>query len=192
MPKRTNPIPCVVSIHIARAKAEPLVRVRRATLVVDRGIEGDRYWNESGTFSKKRTPDRQVTLIEEEALLAAAADYDVKAKPGDARRNIVTRGVALNHLVGRIFQVGDVVLEGIMLCEPCGHLAKLSSPQLRAALVHRGGLRARILQGGIIQPGDSVRTLSSSRQTRAAHPTGARKTGASTARGGGSRSADPR
>jgi MOSC domain-containing protein YiiM len=148
--------PAVVSIHIARDRAAKMVRLRSAKLVAGHGIEGDRYFNKTGTFSKKKTEDKQVTLIEEEALLTAKRDYGADVKPGETRRNILVRGVALNHLVGKRFRVGEAVLEGIMLCEPCGHLAKLTSPTLREALVHRGGLRCRIVESGVVKPGDVV------------------------------------
>lgn len=146
----------MVSIHIARVRTGPPVRLRVARLVAGHGIEGDRYWSEGGTFSKASTPDNQVTLIEEEALVAVARDYGVTVKPGETRRNIVTRGVALNHLVGRPFRVGGALLEGLELCEPCGHLAKLTTPRLREALVHRGGLRCRIVESGEARPGDAI------------------------------------
>ena len=81
--------------------------------------------------------------------------------PASARRNIVTRGVALNHLVGQRFVVGDAVLRGIELCEPCGHLAKVVSSAFSRALVHRGGLRCEIVHSGRARPGDRITSLSS-------------------------------
>ena len=128
-----------------------------ATAIAGRGLEGDRYSGKTGTFSKKDRVDQQVTLIEIESIEAMKRDYGVEIAAGDARRNLVTRGVALNHLVGHQFRVGQVVLEGIKLCEPCGHLAKLTSEEVRQALVHRGGLRARIVSGGQISVGDPIR-----------------------------------
>lgn len=171
--------PVVVSIHIARVRAGPPVRLRAATLVAGHGIEGDRYWNETGTFSKSMAPDNQVTLIEEEAIEAAARDYGVKVKPGETRRNIMTRGVALNHLVGRTFLVGDALLEGLELCEPCGHLAKLTTEKLREALVHRGGLRCRIVRSGVVRPGDALelvpRQRAAARTSSASRPRSLRR-----------------
>jgi MOSC domain-containing protein YiiM len=98
-----------------------------------------------------------VTLIEIEAIEALERDYGVKLSPGDARRNIVTRGVALNHLVGKEFRVGEVVLRGIRLCEPCQHLVQLTGQEkVLPGLVHRGGLRAQVVKGGVIRVGDAV------------------------------------
>lgn len=153
-------VPQVVSIHISALAAAAMTTRKRVTLVAGKGILGDRYYRARGTFSKKNGPDREVTLIEEEALLAALRDYSVKIRGAMSRRNLVTRGVALNHLVGQMFSVGDdVVLEGLRLCEPCGHLAKLTgSTRVREALIHRGGLRARIVEGGIVRGGDVVST----------------------------------
>jgi len=82
---------------------------------------------------------------------------DLKVDAGAIRRNLVTRGVALNHLVGREFRVGAARLKGIRLGEPCDHMEALSGvPGIRKALVHRGGLRAEILEGGLVRVGDIV------------------------------------
>jgi len=148
----------VVSIHIASKKEAPLVSVPEVEAVAGRGLRGDRYYDAGGTFSRGgNAPDRHVTLIEAETIDALGRDYKVQIDPGQARRNIVTRGVALNHLVGREFVVGPVRLRGIKLCEPCGHLARLTSEQTSSGLVHRGGLRSQILSDGIIHVGDEVK-----------------------------------
>lgn len=124
--------------------------------VPGKGLERDRYHDQTGTYSRPGSPDREVTLIEEEAVEALRRDYEVEFAAGDSRRNIVTRGVALNHLVGREFRVGEVTLRGIRLCEPCGHLEQVTGRPLRAGLVHRGGLRAQILTAGTIRAGDPI------------------------------------
>ena len=150
-------LPQVVSLHVCPDKAQPMKSRKRITLVEDKGVLGDRYLRLRGTFSKKNGPDRQVTLIEEEALVAARRDYKLRIKSASVRRNIVTRGVALNHLVGERFTVGDAVLEGVRLCEPCGHLGKLlDNDRVRDALIHRGGLRCRIVKGGVVAIGDDI------------------------------------
>ena len=148
--------PTVVSIYIAPAAEERPASLTEAHAVPGKGLEGDRYFKQVGTYSDRPGPDREVTLIEIEAIEALARDYQVEIDPGDSRRNIVTRGVALNHLVGRDFRVGEVTLRGIRLCEPCSHLAKLTSQRVFAGLIHRGGLRAQILTEGIIRPGDTI------------------------------------
>jgi MOSC domain-containing protein YiiM len=147
----------VVSIQIAPSGEAPLRAVPEVRAVAGRGLEGDRYFLGAGTYSDKPGPDRNVTLIEAEALEALARDDGVQLAEGESRRNIVTRGVALNHLVGRTFQVGEVTLRGVRLCEPCEHMEKLSGKKgARKGLVHRGGLRAEIVQGGVIRAGDPV------------------------------------
>jgi MOSC domain-containing protein YiiM len=95
-------------------------------------------------------------MIEEEALEAAARDYEVEIAADESRRNVLTCGVALNHLVGREFQIGDVRLRGLKLCEPCTHLQQLTGKPMIKALLHRGGLRAEILSGGVIKVGDRI------------------------------------
>jgi MOSC domain-containing protein YiiM len=155
------PSPRVVSIHIARTKAAPMERLDAVSAVPGSGLDGDRYAESRGTFSKPDRRDLEVTLIEIEAIQALARDYQIEIAPHEARRNLVTECVALNHLVGRTFQVGTVTLEGMKLCEPCGHLEALTGKKLKAGLTHRGGLRARIVEGGVIHAGDVVRTAPS-------------------------------
>ncbi|MGH7178665.1 MAG: MOSC domain-containing protein, partial [Tepidisphaeraceae bacterium] len=126
--------------------------------VAGRGLQGDRYFDRSGTFSSKPGDGRQITLIEAEALEAILRESDIALPPQQSRRNILTRGVALNHLVGREFRIGSVNCMGVRLCEPCGHLEKLTRQGVRAALIHRGGLRADILTDGVICVGDVIVT----------------------------------
>jgi MOSC domain-containing protein YiiM len=129
--------------------------------VAGKGLEGDRYFLGAGTYShtKPWRPDRQATFIEAEAIEAAARDEGVEIEPWQARRNIVTRGVALLHLVGREFTVGGVRFRGIRLAEPCAHMERLAGvPWARKALIHRGGLRAEILDDGVIRRGDAIRS----------------------------------
>lgn len=146
----------VVSIHITAKARQPTVEVPEARAVPGRGLDGNRYFYRVGSFSDKDGPDRELTLIEIEAIEALKRDYNVEIAPGDARRDVVTRGVALNHLVGREFHIGEVRVRGIRLCEPCSHLAKLTYDSVMLGLVHRGGLRAQILSDGIIRPGDPI------------------------------------
>ena len=140
----------VDSINITATIGERIVSVKEVRAVAGKGLEGDRYFEHTNR-------DRQVTLIEAEAIEALARESGVELKPGDARRNIVTRGVALNHLVEREFRVGEVTLRGIRLCEPCAHLAGLTTQKVLPGLVHRGGLRAQILNDGVIRTGDIIR-----------------------------------
>jgi MOSC domain-containing protein YiiM len=146
----------LIGIFLGRRKGEDLQAVERAQAIAGRGLEGDRYFLKEGTFSAKDGPDREMTLIEAEALEALAREYQVTLRPAQARRNLYTRGVPLNHLVGRTFSIGGVVLRGIRLCEPCDHLQSLTCKGVKTGLTHRGGLRAQVLTGGTLQVGDPI------------------------------------
>jgi MOSC domain-containing protein YiiM len=149
----------VAGIFIGAVAEMPLQSKEEVLAVTGRGLEGDRYFDGSGTYSTTPGTGRHVTLIESEALAAAESDYGLELPPGASRRNIVTAGVALNHLVGREFMVGEVRLLGTRLCEPCSHLAKLTGKPVVKALIHRAGLRADILDGGLIRVGDEVKPV---------------------------------
>lgn len=132
--------------------------VREVRALAGKGLDGDRYCLGVGTYSATPGTGRQVTLIELESIEALQRDYGIGIPPTSARRNIVTQGVALNHLVGRRFRVGSVVFSGARLCEPCRHLEGLSEKGVLRGLVHRGGLRADVLSDGVIRVGDVVET----------------------------------
>jgi len=146
----------VISIHIANVAAGPIKSVAEVIALSGRGLEGDRYASKLGTYSNQLGSGRDVTLIESEAIEALKRDYDVTLDAGESRRNIVTQGISLNHLVGKEFRVGEVVLRGTRLCEPCAHMEKLTVKGALRGLIHRGGLRAEIVTGGTIRVGDSV------------------------------------
>jgi MOSC domain-containing protein YiiM len=146
----------VESIHIAPAAKAPMQSVERAEAIPGIGLEGDRYARKAGTFYKPQ-PEFELTLIEAEAVEAILREYKISMTFGEGRRNIVTRDVPLNHLVGREFNVGPVRVRGIRLCEPCSHLEAITTLPLMKGLRHRGGLRAQILTRGVIRVGDEVR-----------------------------------
>ena len=146
----------LIGIYIAEQKQQVLHSVDEVEAVAGRGLAGDRYFLKEGTFSKKDNPDLEVTLVEIESLDALGQECAIQMEPGAARRNLVTRGVPLNHLVGREFTVGDVVLAGVRLCEPCNHLESLTCKGVQDGLRHRGGLRARIVRGGVLRTGDNI------------------------------------
>ena len=139
----------VAGLLVAPEAEAPLVAVESVVAIAGRGLEGDRYASGRGTFSG---PGRgyQLTLVEAETLDELNVSWE------RARRNVVTRGVALNPLVGRRFRIGEVECIGRRLCEPCAHLEKVSGAGLLRPLVHRGGLRADILAGGTIELGDEL------------------------------------
>jgi len=141
------------AIHIAPVRAQPMQSVAEVAATTNGGLMGDRF--DQSAVARPKTI-KQLTLIEAEAIEAATREYNVQFEPAQSRRNLLTRGVPLNHLVGHTFRIGDVVLRGLELCEPCGHLEKLTIAGIRKALVHRGGLRAEILSGGTLRVGDSI------------------------------------
>ncbi len=150
----------VVSLHISAAAAQPTQAMAQVHAVPGRGLEGDRYWASAGTYSgkggAKDAPDRNLTLLEHEALQALARDYGLTLDANEARRNIVVGGAALNHYVGRVFRIGRVKVRGLRLCEPCRHLERLTGKKAFDGLVHRGGLRCEILTDGVIAIGDRL------------------------------------
>ncbi|HEY7555019.1 MAG TPA: MOSC domain-containing protein [Candidatus Binatia bacterium] len=146
----------VVSIHIAATGAAPMKTVAEIQAVAGKGLEGDRYALKLGTYSNQPGSGRDVTLIEMEAIEALRRDYQIALEPGSTRRNLVSRGVALNHLVDVEFTVGDAVLRGTRLCDPCAHMEKLTVKGAMRGLIHRGGLRAEIVSGGLIRVGDTI------------------------------------
>ena len=145
----------VQSIHIVATAKSPMESVDRVLALPGAGLEGDRYALKQGTFFKP-LPDYELTLIESEAIEALKRDYRIEIAAGDARRNIVTSDVALNHLVGREFHIGEVKIRGIRLCEPCSHLEGLTGQPVIKGLIHCGGLRAQILSKGVIRVGDAI------------------------------------
>ena len=150
----------VMGIFIAPSAEAPMVSLAEVHAVPGRGLEGDRYFHAAGTFSNGNEPDSELTLIETEAVEAFAAELSLPLQPADARRNLVTRGIALNDLAGQEFMVGEVRLRGHGLCEPCRHLTRLTGhPELLKGLAHRGGLRAQILVEGTLRIGDPIRRV---------------------------------
>jgi len=146
-------------VFIADTAGAGMVECDRARLVAGHGVEGDRYANGVGYYSYRPHEDRQVTLIETETLEALSRDHGIDLSPAETRRNLVTRDVALNHLVGRRFRVGEAVLYGGRLNIPCKYLEQLVDKPVFKPLINRSGLNCRILDGGWVQPGDLVEPL---------------------------------
>lgn len=145
-------------IHIAPEQGAPPQRVKAVEAVAQQGLRGDRYFRGEGTFANREGCD--VTFIEIETLEAVERDYGISLDPGVHRRNITTSGVSLNHLVNKQFYAGEALCEGIELCEPCAYLEQhLEKKGTQKALVHRGGLRATILEGGKITSGSNIRPI---------------------------------
>lgn len=148
----------VEGLFIAERASGETVSQEEVIAVADRGLKGDRYFYHRGSYSHWPGRGRDVTLIEAEVLASLPDSCAISG--AQARRNIVTRGLRLNDLVGQFFQLGEVVLCGVRLCEPCPHLDKLTHPGVMAALLGRGGLRADIIEGGVIRVGDVIAGIS--------------------------------
>lgn len=147
------------AIAIRRVKSGQIDLVESAVAEPERGLVGD-YVLEALSPSAVNPGDKQVTLIEAEALEAVQGEKGYSISHIESRRNLLTRGVPLNHLVGKQFRVGTILLEGQELCEPCSHLEKLTQKYLISPFLHRCGLRARIVEGGTVQVGDLVQEAS--------------------------------
>ena len=149
----------IVGIFISPVAMAPMISIKEAKLEVGRGIVGDRYYCESGTFSKQLAglPDKEITLVEVEEIIRFNKSSSLNINLGDLRRNVVTEGVSLNEFVGKRFFVGNITLQGIRLCEPCQHLANLIGEEIFPGLTHRAGIRAKIISGGIIRLDDLVK-----------------------------------
>lgn len=151
----------LLHIHIAPAASYEMEEIAEAHLIAGRGIEGDRYFLGTGTYSPK--PDfREVTLFEIEVLEALARNDPplqagpITIEPGDHRRNFTVRGVPLNHLVGKRFRVGETILYGGRLNFPCRYLEELLGQPVYLPLYNRSGLNCRIEKGGVVRPGDPI------------------------------------
>jgi MOSC domain-containing protein YiiM len=146
----------VEHLHSCPRAFLPMRAFDSLTLVAGKGVKGDRYMQETGFYSHKPEPGRQVTLFEIETLEALQRDHGVVLLPEEHRRNITTRGVALNHLVGRRFRVGEVVLEATRLSTPCKHLEEITGKEVFHILINRSGLNCIIRTDGIVRRGDVV------------------------------------
>ncbi|MDQ2984771.1 MAG: MOSC domain-containing protein [Actinomycetota bacterium] len=139
----------VEAIFISAEQGELPLAVGSVRAVAGKGLEGNRYFDEG-------KPETELTLIEAEALEALRAEHGIELDGASSRRNVLTRGVRLNDLVGKRFRVGQLECRGIELCEPCSHLESMTQPGVIKGLVHRGGLNAEILVGGDLRPGDEI------------------------------------
>lgn len=152
----------VIGIYLSGVKMGPMRSRPAATAIQGKGLEGDRYAAGAGTFTPRsdRLRGYDITLIESEVLDRLTLADGTRLAPQESRRNLVTRGIGLNALVGREFRIGPVLAFGQRLCEPCVHLQRLTRPGVVAGLSHRGGLRADLLTGGEIRVGDRIEAAS--------------------------------
>jgi MOSC domain-containing protein YiiM len=146
----------VIGIYIAQNQGDKTVSVNQVHVVPGKGIEGDRYFNKPTNSEGKLVTGREITLIEMEVIESMRDVDGLQITADQTRRNIVTRGISLNDLVGQLFNVGNIQLRGIRLCEPCQYLANRTDPRILKVMAHRGGLRADILTEGIIHVNDII------------------------------------
>jgi MOSC domain-containing protein YiiM len=146
-------------LHLAPRAFLPMQSVASLSLIAGKGIEGDRYMigRETGFYSDKPEEGRQITLFEIEVLHAIKRDYNIDLKPEEHRRNVTVEGVPLNHLVGAKFWLGTALLEATRLSIPCRHIEEVTGKSVFDPLVHRSGLNCKILEGGMVSVGESIR-----------------------------------
>ena len=144
----------VVHIFISFNEGEPMQKLQKVKAIEHLGLEGDRYAGERGAWSKsRRKVIRQVSLIEQEAILRTSF------LPNETRRNIVVSNFSLNDLIGKEFMVGSVRMRGVELCDPCQRPSKLAGkPDFEECFSGHGGLRAEILNTGIVLIGSNIST----------------------------------
>jgi len=154
----------VEAIHVAPEAGEEMHSRAAVEAVAGKGLRGDRYFEAAGSWSggggRALPPeDRALTLFEAEVLEIVERDEGIELEPADHRRNVTTRGVAVDHLLDERFRIGEAVCEGVEICEPCAYLEGLTEEGVLAALVHRGGLNVRIVESGTIAVGDEIEQL---------------------------------
>jgi MOSC domain-containing protein YiiM len=161
----SSPLPhlsgMVEAIALAQRATGNMLTVDHAKALANRGLDGDRYAAKAGTFTPADDTARgyDLTLIEAEVLDSLTLPEGRRIGYAESRRNIVTRGIDLNALVGRRFRVGNVECLGQRPCEPCSHLERLTTKGALRAMIHRGGLRADVLSDGEVTTGTLIETI---------------------------------
>lgn len=148
----------IKEIYIARSKRQPVEQVEVANLEAGKGIVGDRYHQlaEQHLAKSMDVMQNHVSLVEREALDKFMLDHGLNCDYGDFRRSVITTGIDLNALVGKQFRMGDAVLYGIELCEPCSYLASIIHKAVLPEMAVSAGLRATVIESGSIKAGDSL------------------------------------
>lgn len=146
-------------LFVTESAGSPMTALEEVEAIAGAGLDGDRYATGKGKWSDRASEDRQVTLLEVEVLEALARDHDIELRPEESRRNLITQGVPLAHLVGKEFRVGSVTLCGGRLNQPCKYLEDLVDKPVMQPLLNRSGLNARVVTGGTIRAGDTVTPL---------------------------------
>ena len=143
----------IEAIYICGEEGSDQASVDAVEAVAGKGLVGDRY------FGADEYPGQNVTLVEAEEIERFNQEQGQSFGLDATRRNIVTRGVRLNELVGREFRIGEVLFYGVELCEPCAGLGgalendDISKAEIVRALVHKAGLRTDVREGGTLEVG---------------------------------------
>ena len=144
----------VLTIGITKINNKKINEVKSIKVLANKGIVGDRHFNEYND------PYCQISLIESENIDYYNSKYGLNISYIDFRRNIITKGIKLNDLIGKIIQIGKVKVEGIDLCRPCKHLSEILKQQnIIKEFLRRGGLRCQILNSSEIKVGDQIKVL---------------------------------
>jgi len=147
----------VEGIFIAERPGQPMRSVPDVLGEAGRGLVGDRHYGRVKDPTRRRRDDvLEVSLVEAEVLESLSDEHGIELAGHETRRNVLVRGVRLNDLIGRQFTLGAMLCEGIEICQPCAHMQKKVGKPILKPLVHRGGLRARILRSGTVRVGDTV------------------------------------
>jgi MOSC domain-containing protein YiiM len=150
----------IAAIYVAVEKGAGVSGHHSVAVRAGKGIVGDRYYSETGKnrSNYKGQPDWEITFIEAESIEEFNANTGNQFHESDLRRNLVTRNIRLNDLVGKHFQINGTKFHGVQLCEPCASLQKRLGVRILPDLVGKGGLRAQILGDGTLTVGDTFET----------------------------------
>ena len=144
----------VLKLGITDNNNKKIVEVKSIDVLANKGIVGDRHFNEYND------PYCQLSLIESENIDYYNTKYGLNIPYTDFRRNVITKGINLNNLIGKKLQIGNVKVEGIDLCRPCKHLTEmLNQENILKEFLRRGGLRCQILSSSSISIGDEIKIL---------------------------------
>lgn len=146
----------VARIFVGAEESGPIQEVEEVEAIAGKGLKGDRYFDDDGDA---HDPSVEVTLFSAEGLAAGRVESGLDIVAEDMRRNLMTEGVTLSDLLGRRFSAGEVVLEGLEDNPPCAHLQRLADKPLLKPMIEKGGIRARIVNGGTIRAGDEIQPL---------------------------------
>ena len=144
----------VLKLGIVKDSNKIIEEVTSIEVIANKGVVGDRHYDEYND------PYNQLTLIESENIDYYNTKYSLDIPYKDFRRNIVTKGIQLNELIGKKIKIGDVEVEGIDLCRPCRHLTEvLDQPNILKEFLRRGGLRCQILSSSKISVNDEIKII---------------------------------